>query len=90
MFRVGNSAYGTEGSIGMILIFSILGSIFHFIMANYIYAMNPGKYGVKKSPFYFLKVLVYILNLDLQLDKCEINISICISLPVFEKIKCSA
>ncbi|XP_008205027.1 phospholipid-transporting ATPase ABCA1 [Nasonia vitripennis] len=57
MFRVGNSAYGTEGSIGMILILSILGSIFHFIMANYVYAMNPGKYGVKKSPFFFLKFL---------------------------------
>lgn len=56
LFRVGEHQYGTAGSIGMILIFSMLGSIFHFIMANYVYAINPGKYGVKKSPFYFLKV----------------------------------
>lgn len=38
----------------MVLIFSVIGFIFHFMMAIYIYAVNPGKYGSKKHPLFFL------------------------------------
>lgn len=44
------------GSIGFIFLFSILGAIIHFILAVYVNAVRPGKYGVKKEPLYFLKV----------------------------------
>lgn len=57
---VGDPAYGCAGSLGMIMIFSMLGAIFHITMATYIYAINPGKYGVKKNPFFFLQVIVLI------------------------------
>lgn len=56
MFDVGNRAYGIQGSVGVMLFLSILGIILHLAMANYVYAINPGKYGIKKSPFSFIKV----------------------------------
>lgn len=49
--------YKTAGSLGMIMIFSIIGTVYHFLMTVYIYAVHPGKYGVKKHPLYFLKVM---------------------------------
>ncbi|XP_008203603.1 phospholipid-transporting ATPase ABCA1 isoform X2 [Nasonia vitripennis] len=55
LFLVGDPVYKTAGSLGMIMIFSIIGTIFHFLMTVYIYAVHPGKYGVKKHPLYFLK-----------------------------------
>lgn len=42
--------------MGMVMILSVIGLIFHFTMAVYMYAINPGKYGVKKDPLFFLKV----------------------------------
>ncbi|XP_058807246.1 phospholipid-transporting ATPase ABCA1-like isoform X2 [Phymastichus coffea] len=55
LFSVGDPAYKTAGSLGMIMIFSIIGTFYHFLMTVYIYAIKPGKYGVKKHPFFFLK-----------------------------------
>lgn len=55
-FVPGNTAYGTAGSMGFILLFSILGILIHFTLAVYINAVLPGKYGVRKEPLYFLKV----------------------------------
>ncbi|XP_058807201.1 ATP-binding cassette sub-family A member 17-like [Phymastichus coffea] len=56
LFQVTNRAYGLGGSVGFMLIFSIVGIILHLLLANYIYAINPGKYGVKKGPLYFLQI----------------------------------
>ncbi|KAL7306039.1 hypothetical protein TKK_0001504 [Trichogramma kaykai] len=55
LFNVGNSAYKFGGSIGMIMILTILGTVLHFSLAVYLYAVNPGKYGVKKDLLYFLQ-----------------------------------
>ncbi|KAK0158992.1 hypothetical protein PV328_009925 [Microctonus aethiopoides] len=41
-----------EGSIGVMIIFSIIGILFHLFMVNYIYAVRPGKYGVPQHPLY--------------------------------------
>ena len=56
IFSVGDPVYKTAGSIGVMLIFSILGAAFHFIMAVYVCAVHPGKYGIKKDPLFFLEV----------------------------------
>ncbi|XP_014231053.1 ATP-binding cassette sub-family A member 3-like isoform X1 [Trichogramma pretiosum] len=55
LFTVGDPVYKTAGSVGMIMIFSIIGTVFHFLMTVYIYGVHPGKYGVKKHPLFFLK-----------------------------------
>ncbi|KAF7990499.1 hypothetical protein HCN44_000304 [Aphidius gifuensis] len=56
IFLAGSETEPFETSIGMIMLFSILGAILHFIMALYIHAIKPGKYGVKRHPFaWFLK-----------------------------------
>ncbi|XP_012272935.1 ATP-binding cassette sub-family A member 1 [Orussus abietinus] len=55
LFTPGLSSYGTGGSIGCIIIFSILGSIIHLALALYVHALFPGKYGVPKHPLFFLK-----------------------------------
>ncbi|XP_015178503.1 PREDICTED: ATP-binding cassette sub-family A member 1-like [Polistes dominula] len=52
-----SSQYNITGSTGFIFIFSILGTIFHFLMAVYINNLRPGKYGVKKHPLYFLQCI---------------------------------
>ncbi|KAJ8686330.1 hypothetical protein QAD02_022124 [Eretmocerus hayati] len=57
LFRVGNPTFGVQGSMGMVMIFSLLGCAFHFVMTTYIYAINPGKYGARQNPFFFLKYL---------------------------------
>ncbi|KAK0162596.1 hypothetical protein PV327_006362 [Microctonus hyperodae] len=45
----------TEGCIGVLIIFSIIGISFHLFMVNYIYAIHPGKYGVPKHPLYLFQ-----------------------------------
>lgn len=45
-----------EGSIGVMIIFSIIGILFHLFMVNYIYAVRPGKYGVPQHPLYCFQV----------------------------------
>lgn len=60
LFSVGDPSYKTAGSMGMMIIFSIIGTIFHFLMSVYIHAVRPGKYGVKKHPFYFLQVNFFV------------------------------
>ncbi|XP_078049321.1 phospholipid-transporting ATPase ABCA3 isoform X2 [Augochlora pura] len=57
MFLVGDAQYNSTGSVGVILIYSLLGLLLHFTLAIYINAILPGKYGVRKDPFYFLKCL---------------------------------
>ncbi|XP_014485767.1 PREDICTED: ATP-binding cassette sub-family A member 1-like [Dinoponera quadriceps] len=56
-FVTGNIEYGMVGSTGFIFLFSILGAVIHFTLAVYINAVFPGKYGVQKDPFYFLKCM---------------------------------
>ncbi|XP_044010225.1 phospholipid-transporting ATPase ABCA3-like [Aphidius gifuensis] len=56
MFSTRTNTDSFVASIGMIMLFSILGAILHFFMALYIHAIKPGKYGVKRHPFaWFLK-----------------------------------
>ncbi|XP_011644080.1 retinal-specific ATP-binding cassette transporter-like [Pogonomyrmex barbatus] len=54
-FVPGKVEYGIVGSPGFIFLFSILGAVIHFTLAVYINAILPGKYGVRKTPLYFLK-----------------------------------
>ncbi|KAM0731026.1 Phospholipid-transporting ATPase ABCA3 [Formica fusca] len=57
IFVPGNEEYGIVGSMGFIFLFSVLGAVIHFTLAVYINAIFPGKYGVRKSPLYFLKCI---------------------------------
>ncbi|XP_011879850.1 PREDICTED: retinal-specific ATP-binding cassette transporter-like [Vollenhovia emeryi] len=57
LFIPGRPEYGYPGSPGFIFLFSILGAVIHFTLAVYINAVLPGKYGVRKSPLYFLKCI---------------------------------
>ncbi|KAF7990497.1 hypothetical protein HCN44_000302 [Aphidius gifuensis] len=58
-----------ETSIGMIMLFSILGAILHFFMALYIHAIKPGEYGVKRHPLaWFLKKKNITEDEQIQLD----------------------
>ncbi|XP_014296992.1 phospholipid-transporting ATPase ABCA1 [Microplitis demolitor] len=55
LFTTGSNTGAPEGSIGVLMIFSILGIIFHFFMTIYVYNVLPGKYGIRRSPFYFFQ-----------------------------------
>ncbi|XP_011496889.1 PREDICTED: ATP-binding cassette sub-family A member 1-like [Ceratosolen solmsi marchali] len=55
LFLVADPMYKTAGSLGMIMVFSIIGMMYHFVMTIYIHTVRPGKYGVKKHPLYFFK-----------------------------------
>ncbi|XP_063977334.1 uncharacterized protein LOC135162614 [Diachasmimorpha longicaudata] len=55
MFVTGTLDAPGEGSIGVMLIFSIIGILFNFYMAVYIYAVRPGKYGVSQNPLFFFQ-----------------------------------
>ncbi|OAD58505.1 ABC transporter A family member 3 [Eufriesea mexicana] len=57
IFFAGETQYDTTGCNGFIFIFSILGTLLHFSLTVYINAVHPGKYGIRQSPFYFLKYL---------------------------------
>lgn len=57
MFIVGESQYNIIECSGFILLFSVMGALLHFFLAVYINAILPGKYGVRKDPLYFLKVI---------------------------------
>ncbi|XP_011306963.1 retinal-specific ATP-binding cassette transporter [Fopius arisanus] len=50
MFTVSSADVPSEGSVGVMLIFSIIGILFNFCMALYTYAVRPGKYGVSRNP----------------------------------------
>ncbi|XP_053973007.1 retinal-specific phospholipid-transporting ATPase ABCA4-like isoform X1 [Hylaeus volcanicus] len=54
MFITGDAQYSIAGCTGFIFIFSILGIFIHFCLAVYVNNILPGKYGVRKSPLYFL------------------------------------
>lgn len=51
-----NPALGSTGSLGFIMVFSVVGIVLHFVLALYLDAVLPNKYGVQKSPLFFLKV----------------------------------
>ncbi|XP_076288268.1 phospholipid-transporting ATPase ABCA3 isoform X2 [Lasioglossum baleicum] len=69
MFLVGDAQHNAVGSVGLILILSLLGIMLHFMLAVYINAVLPGKYGVRKEPLYFLKFLKKNkVNLDEDID----------------------
>ncbi|XP_051164051.1 phospholipid-transporting ATPase ABCA3-like [Leptopilina boulardi] len=72
MFVVGDINYSAAGSLGVMLIFSILGTIIHFFLALYVSAIFPGKYGVAKHPFYFLKFLTLKKNSS-RGKICDVN-----------------
>ncbi|XP_014205582.1 ATP-binding cassette sub-family A member 3-like isoform X2 [Copidosoma floridanum] len=55
LFSVGLTEYGFGGSMGMTLVLSMIGVLFHFTLAVYVNEINPGKYGVGKHPLFFLK-----------------------------------
>uniref|UniRef100_A0A0C9QB95 ABCA3_5 protein n=1 Tax=Fopius arisanus TaxID=64838 RepID=A0A0C9QB95_9HYME len=55
MFTTGTLDAPAEGSIGVMLIFSIIGIILNFYMAVYVYAVRPGKYGVSQNPLFFFQ-----------------------------------
>ncbi|XP_046465259.1 phospholipid-transporting ATPase ABCA3 isoform X1 [Neodiprion pinetum] len=55
LFLTEHEVLGFDGTLGFIMIFSIVATIFHFLIALYLDAVLPGKYGVGKSPFFFLK-----------------------------------
>ncbi|XP_033219462.1 retinal-specific phospholipid-transporting ATPase ABCA4-like isoform X2 [Belonocnema kinseyi] len=57
LFLVGDLRYANAGSLGVILIFSILGTVLHFLLALYVSSLFPGKFGVAKHPLDFLKIL---------------------------------
>lgn len=56
MFYVADVNNTESISLGVIVIFSILGTLIHFLLALYVSEILPGKYGVSKQPLYFLKV----------------------------------
>ena len=56
MFRIAETSYSAAGSIGVMMIFSIIGTILHFILSIYIYTIFPGKFRTQEHPLYFLKV----------------------------------
>ncbi|KAJ8686326.1 hypothetical protein QAD02_022120 [Eretmocerus hayati] len=55
MFQVQKSAYGFAGNFGMAVAFTIMGIFIHLLLTIYIYEIHPGKYGVAKPVFFFLK-----------------------------------
>lgn len=59
MFRVSDAPYTAAGSIGVMIIFSILGTALHFFSCIYINIVFPGKFGLKHHPFYLLQVKFY-------------------------------
>ncbi|KAH0557433.1 hypothetical protein KQX54_005911 [Cotesia glomerata] len=52
LFKTSSNTGAPEGSIGVLMIFSIIGIIFHFYMTLYMYNVRPGKYGIQRNPFY--------------------------------------
>lgn len=74
MFIVGDVQYNITGCIGFIFIFSIFGTLLHFSLSVYINAVFPGKYGIRKDPFYFLKYLKKNkINLDENIEDFDYN-----------------
>lgn len=61
MFIVGDTQYNITGCVGFIFIFSIFGTLLHFLLSVYINAVLPGKYGIRKDPFYFFKVNFFVI-----------------------------
>ncbi|XP_043287897.1 phospholipid-transporting ATPase ABCA1-like [Venturia canescens] len=55
LFSTGDLAAPGESCIGVMVLFSLIGTVVHFFMAIYVYSVRPGKYGVAQSPLFFLK-----------------------------------
>ncbi|XP_058807192.1 ATP-binding cassette sub-family A member 7-like isoform X2 [Phymastichus coffea] len=73
IFAVANEIYGTAGSVGGMLLCSLFGTVVHFTLACYVYAINPGRFGVPKHPFYFLKLRGRKVNTDYRMDNLVLN-----------------
>ena len=56
LFSVGDAMASGENCLGVLAIFSILGTVVNFFMAVYVYAVRPGKYGVAQNPLFCLQV----------------------------------
>lgn len=55
MFKVSDAPYSAAGSIGVLIIFSLLGMVLHFLSSVYVNVVFPGKFGLKHHPFYLLQ-----------------------------------
>ncbi|KAJ8686327.1 hypothetical protein QAD02_022121, partial [Eretmocerus hayati] len=55
IFQVQKSSYKVGGSFGMVMVLSTIGILTHILLTIYIYEIHPGKYGVGKPAFFFLK-----------------------------------
>ncbi|XP_033225198.1 ATP-binding cassette sub-family A member 17-like isoform X3 [Belonocnema kinseyi] len=70
MFRNADSSYSAAGSIGVMMLFSIIGTALHFFLCVHIYTIFPGKFGIQKHPFYFLqKKAKFYEELDKELEE---------------------
>ncbi|XP_043460752.1 phospholipid-transporting ATPase ABCA1-like [Leptopilina heterotoma] len=73
MFYVADVNNTESISLGVIAIFSILGTLFHFLLALYVSEILPGKYGVAKQPLYFLKCFKQNKNSSQRIDNVDYN-----------------
>ncbi|XP_015109409.1 retinal-specific ATP-binding cassette transporter [Diachasma alloeum] len=55
VFSVGSTDAPAEGSVGVMLIFSIIGILINFYLAVFIHVVHPGKYGVSQNPFSYFR-----------------------------------
>ena len=56
LFSVEDPMAPGERCLGVLAIFSIIGTIVNFFMAVYVYTVRPGKYGVAQNPLFCLQV----------------------------------
>ncbi|XP_017876215.1 ABC transporter A family member 1-like [Ceratina calcarata] len=71
MFYTGDAQYGSTGSVGFILIFSLLGAIIYFTLCVFINELIPGKYGVRKEPFFFKYLKKNKVSLDEDIEDMD-------------------
>ncbi|XP_015588178.1 ATP-binding cassette sub-family A member 1 isoform X2 [Cephus cinctus] len=55
LFTPGSIPSAKTTSLGVTMMFSILGIILHVLLAIYVHAIFPGKYGVARHPLFFLQ-----------------------------------
>ncbi|XP_048510196.1 phospholipid-transporting ATPase ABCA3-like isoform X2 [Athalia rosae] len=55
LFEAAHPSLKVTGSLGFIMLFSIFGVICHFMIAVYLDAVLPSKYGIQKPPLFFLQ-----------------------------------
>ncbi|XP_048510198.1 ATP-binding cassette sub-family A member 7-like [Athalia rosae] len=55
LFTTQHPILGLGGTIGFIMILSVIGIFLHFLAAMYLDAVLPGKYGARRPPLFFLE-----------------------------------